>query len=251
MKFTLIIMMAVSLTWCPCFCGFKQFTLHVRRFRIDWFGQSQMENIQDKKIPESSKKQNLILLHSWQLFAQYLHRVCNYELCAYIVLGIISADDLKDTEDVDVVCKFCSILYKGLELPQISVSTGILEPGSPTDRKEWLYVSSAIYRSVFGIFIYCVLPVSFVWNLIVEIQLLRRQMGELQWLSMGRVERSGSMLRAFLVDPGVQWSWACFLHCFCCCLGRFHLHVTLTLQTLSLLLFIRKSCPALFQPHGL
>ena len=95
-----------------------------------------MENIQDKKIPESSKKQNLILLHSWQLFAQYLHRVCNYELCAYIVLVIISADDLKDTEDVDVVCKFCSILYKRLELPQISVSTGILEPGSPTDMKE-------------------------------------------------------------------------------------------------------------------
>ena len=83
-----------------------------------------------QKVPESSKKQNLILLHSWQLFAQYLHCVCNYVLRAFVVLGTISRDDLKYTEDVGVVCKFYSILYKGREHPQILVSTGILEAGS-------------------------------------------------------------------------------------------------------------------------
>ena len=142
------------------------------------------------KIPESSKKQNLILLHSWQLFAQYLHHVCNYMLCAYAVLGTISRDDLKYTEDVDVVCKFDSIFYKGLEHPQSLVSTGILEPGSR--RYEGVAVCFKCNILIWlGIFIYRVLPVSFVWNLIVELQILRRQTGELTWLSAGHVGRCG------------------------------------------------------------
>ena len=52
-------------------------------------------------------------------------------LCAYAVLGTISRDDLKYTEDVDVVCKFDSIFYKGLEHPQIWVVSGSGGPLKP------------------------------------------------------------------------------------------------------------------------
>ena len=43
-----------------------------------------------KRIPESTKKQNLNLLLHQQLSSQQLHYIYNYLQSIYIVLGIIS-----------------------------------------------------------------------------------------------------------------------------------------------------------------
>ena len=53
--------------------------LHIHRFLIQGLNQLWMEKYAGKKIPESSKKQNLNLLQT----GNYLHSI-------YIVLGIIS-----------------------------------------------------------------------------------------------------------------------------------------------------------------
>ena len=64
-----------------------------------------------KKIPESSKKQTLILL----LDGSYFHSI-------YIVLSIMSKDLKYIGRCVWIVCKYCVILCKEFEHPRSLVS---------------------------------------------------------------------------------------------------------------------------------
>ena len=87
-----------------------------------------------KKTPGSSKKQNLNLwcAHSYwnSIYAVFttldiaLHSVYGYLNSIYT-----SLKDLKCTRGcVYFICKYCTILYKGLEHPWILVSVGNVEP---------------------------------------------------------------------------------------------------------------------------
>ena len=69
---------------------YVELALRISGFSVHVFNQPQIKNIKNKKkIPKSSKKQNLNLPH-WQLFTHHLHYIYNYLHSIYIILGIIS-----------------------------------------------------------------------------------------------------------------------------------------------------------------
>lgn len=114
-------------TWVPIFLA--QSALHSHRFCTYRVNQPRMENVQGKKIAESSKKQN------WNLpcTGNSLHIICTG-------LGIRS--NLETTKYTggcrQIKCKYYAILHKGLESIHEFWYPQQFWNWSPTENKGWM-----------------------------------------------------------------------------------------------------------------